>query len=254
MSQPIASLEGIADLAAIGAPGNPIDRNVLLQRAGTERLPPAADDSVRSLLLLVDPQMDFMENGSLGVPGSHADMARTIRFIHERMGAITQVWVSLDTHDPRQIFHPAWWVDRNGQPAPAFTTIKAEDVLAGRWLPTEAPEESLRYLQELERQSRKALVVWPYHCLQGTTGAAMENQLANIVYYHAVARRSPARLITKGRERLSERYGIFRPEVGAAAAQDIALLDALAGFDRVWVAGQAKSHCVPETVGRILAH
>lgn len=254
MSAPCLPLESIVDLTAIGQSQNPRNRQKLLLQAGEDRIGPASEDTIRTLLLLVDPQQDFMEDGSLGVPGSHADMARTIRFLYGCMDRISQICVSLDTHDPHQIFHPCWWVDPLGRHAPAFTTIHAADVMDGHWLPVFEPERSLRYVQALERESRKELVVWPYHCLQGTTGAAMENQLANLVYYHAVARQAPALKIAKGMEPLTEMYGIFQPEFEPSSSVNTALLDELAQYDRILVAGQAKSHCVMASVEQFLVH
>ncbi len=47
---------------------------------------PAADDHERSLLLLVDPQVDFVhEDGALSVPGAVADTQRTIEWLFNRL-------------------------------------------------------------------------------------------------------------------------------------------------------------------------
>lgn len=254
MSNPRTPLEQISDLNAIGRPQNLVSRHELLLKASGEQMAPSADDPVRTLFLLVDPQQDFMEDGSLAVPGAYADTERTIRFLYENMARITRIFVSLDVHDPFQIFHPCWWVDPDGRPAPPFTTIHSADVSSGRWHPVQEPGRSLAYVQALERQGSKALTIWPYHCLQGTTGAAIENQLANMLYFHTIARRSPTRKIVKGLDPLTEMYGIFRPEVGPLGEAGLALLKELAHYDRILVAGQAKSHCVLESVEQILIH
>jgi len=252
MRQTRTPLEKIVELKAIASPDNPIDRDALLRLAWDEPVKPAGEDRFRTLLLLVDPQMDFMEGGSLGVPGSIADAARTIHLIDRHLEAITKIMVSLDTHDPFQIFHPCWWTDRDGHNPPPFTTMTAEDVDSGRWLPVIYPEQSRAYVRALEENGRQNLVIWPYHCLQGTAGCAMENQLANMIYFHSVARRTVVHKVVKGQDSLSEMYGIVRPENDDGSETNEALLQELSQYDRILVAGQAKSHCVLETLRQIL--
>lgn len=254
MNKDYIPLENIVELAAIGRADNPLPRHEILLRAAAINLPSAVEDKEKVALLLVDPQQDFMEQGSLGVPGSHADMARTINFIYQHLNKISQIFISLDHHDPYQIFHPCWWTDAAGGPVSPYTVIRAQDVAAGRWLAVYEPERSLQYVEALEREARKELVVWPYHCLQATTGAAMENQLANMVYFHAVARQSPPVRVQKGFDPLTEMYGIFGPEVGPASSINQQLLNQLAAYDRILVAGQAKSHCVLASIEQFTRH
>lgn len=49
-------------------------------------------------LLIVDPQMDFHEGGSLAVPGATADAERIARFITDHSDDIDELVVTLDTH------------------------------------------------------------------------------------------------------------------------------------------------------------
>ncbi|CAM9858424.1 unnamed protein product, partial [Laminaria digitata] len=49
-------------------------------------------------LLVVDPQMDFHEGGSLGVPGASADAARIARLIVDHSDEIDELVVTLDSH------------------------------------------------------------------------------------------------------------------------------------------------------------
>ena len=254
MNKNYTPLESIVEFAAIGRVDNPLPRHEILLKAAEMNLPSAIEDEEKTALLLVDPQQDFMEQGSLGVPGSHADMARTIRFIYRNLHRISRIFISFDHHDPYHIFHPCWWTDAEGKPVMPYTVIRAEDVAVGRWVPVFEPERSLPYVEELEGKARKELVSWTYHCFQGTTGAAMENQLANIVYYHAVARQSPPVRTQKGSDPLSEMYGIFQPEVGPESNINAQLLNQLAAYDRILVAGEAKSHCVLASVEQFVSY
>jgi len=62
----------------------------------------------------------------------------------------------------------------------------------------------------------------------------------------------------QGRNALTENYSVLRPEVGNDAggrtieAANLALVDHLLSFDRVIVAGEAKSHCVAWTIDDLL--
>ena len=49
-------------------------------------------------LLVVDPQMDFHEGGSLAVPGASADAARIARLVVDHSDDIDEVIVTLDSH------------------------------------------------------------------------------------------------------------------------------------------------------------
>ncbi len=247
------SLQEICDLSAIGRQENPINLDRLLRHSHWEPVKPARDDKVKTMLLVVDPQMDFMEGRSLGVPGSIKDMERTIRFLYRHMESITKIVVSLDNHHPFQIFHPCWWVDRDGSPPEPFTVITRQTLEEDRFKPVLYQKESVAYVSSLEENGRPPLVIWPYHCIQGTVGSAIENQLANLVFFHSTARRTQVHTVVKGMDPLSEMYGIIRPEQDDGSAIDWSLLHRLARYDRIYVAGQAKSHCVLESIRQILA-
>lgn len=49
-------------------------------------------------LLVVDPQLDFHEGGSLAVPGATADSERTAKFIAKHSEIIDELIITLDSH------------------------------------------------------------------------------------------------------------------------------------------------------------
>ncbi len=228
--------------------------NQILSQAMAENILPAGQDAVKTLFLAIDMQNDFMENGALAVPGSHQDVFNAGRFLYENMEKITHIAVSLDTHQPQQIFHPVWWVDKNGDHPAPFAIISADDVRNGTWKAVRNQEESLEYVSNLEKNSRKALCIWPYHCIEGTFGAALETQFAHLVYFHSVARNAVTERLVKGKDPLSEMYGIIKPEYDLAGYYNHEFLTKLETYDRIIIAGEAKSHCVLESVDQILEH
>jgi len=228
--------------------------NQLLALATEEIIPAAEHDKSKTLFLAIDMQNDFMELGELGVPGSHQDVLRAASFLYDHMDRITQVAVSLDTHQPQQIFHPGWWHDESGQNPAPFTIITEEDVRSGKWRAVRHPEESLAYVSHLAQHSKKELCIWPYHCLEGSFGAALEGQFANMVYFHSVVRQSPPIRIVKGKDPLTEMYGIIKPEFGPGDEAQLAFLENLRAYERIFIAGEAKSHCVLESLRQILEY
>lgn len=224
----------------------------LLIAANAEQLLPAVDDLHSALLILIDFQQDFMPGGSLGVPGADEDVKRITKWMYDNMQKITQTVISIDTHNPFQIFHPCWWEDQSGKNPDPFTAITVADLDSGKYRAVIRPNHSRAYVEALGKSNKKALVIWPYHCLQGTQGAALDPQISSMVYFHSVARKVKAVRIVKGFDPDTEMYGIIKPEWDPKSFINLELLNKLEKFDRIVIAGEAKSHCVLESIAQML--
>lgn len=225
----------------------------------TAGLRAAHEDQRRTILLLVDAQVDFVHtDGALSVPGAVDDTRRTIEWLFAHTPAITAIAASLDSHIPTQIFFPPWWANADGDHPAPYTPISADDVEQGRWRPLFEPEWSRSYVRRLEENARKTLMIWPYHTLIGTPGHTLTPALYEAVAYHAAARQSQPAFLTKGTIAKTEYYSLLEPEVKVPDHPEGDLktdfLHYLASYDRVYVAGQAKSHCVLETVGSVMRY
>jgi nicotinamidase-related amidase len=220
---------------------------------------PAAEDRERIAAFGIDVQVAFCHpDASLFVPGAVEDTRRAVEWIYRNLPRITALHLSLDTHSVFQIFHPSWWVDADGAPAPPFTQVSAADVRAGRWRATAHARESEAYVRALEASGKYTLTVWPYHALLGGASHALMPALMEAAVFHAVARAQPTRFETKGAAALTENYSVIAPEVTQLGERSVgavnrALLDALDRYDRVYVFGQAKSHCVLATLRDLAA-
>jgi nicotinamidase/pyrazinamidase len=222
-------------------------------------LPPASADELRTILLLVDPQVDFIHtNGSLSVPGAIDDTRRTIEWIVRNAEHITAIAASLDSHTPTQIFYPTWWIDSAGNHPEPFTIIAAEDVEREHWRPVFDPRWSLHYVHALETKSKKELMIWPYHTMIGTPGHSITPALYETIAYHSAARHSQPSFLTKGSIPKTEHYSLLEPEVKVhdhpQGSLNLSFLQMLNDYDRIYVAGQAKSHCVLETITSAVRH
>jgi nicotinamidase-related amidase len=239
-------------------------------------LAPAAEDSFRICLLAVDVQNTFcipaFELFVAGRSGTAAvdDNRRLCEFVYRNLGAITQIFPSLDTHHAMQMFHAIWLVDAHGNHPAPFTLVSAEDVETGRWRMNNAVAEALgidvdyakrhlaHYTRRLGERGKYDLTVWPYHAMFGGIGHALVSAFEEAVFFHGVARYSRPEFQVKGDNPLTEHYSMLGPEVtegpdgDSLGARNTGLIETLLTFDAVVVAGQAKSHCLAWTIDDLL--
>jgi nicotinamidase-related amidase len=239
-------------------------------------LRPAADDSFRVALLLVDVQNTFCIPGFElfvgGRSGSGAvdDNRRLCEFLYRNLDAVTAIFPTLDTHQATQIFHALWLVDADGDPPPPYTLVTVDDVERGVWrfnpdagrtlgIEPEDGERQLRhYVRRLAEGGKYALTIWPYHAMLGGIGHALVASVEEAVFFHNVARQSQADFLVKGSIPRTEHYSVIGPEVTDGpdgepiASRNDDLVERLLSFDAVVIAGQAKSHCVAWTIDDLL--
>lgn len=253
--------------------------------AAEHAIPPAADDRPRLCLLLIDLQNTFCIPGHelfvAGRSGTGAvdDNRRLCAFVYRNLGAITAIRATLDTHTAHQIFHPAFWVDEAGRHPAPLTAISVADVESGRWRvdrkvadplwPRVAPHRdapaadeldayALHYVKSLAAAGKYELMIWPYHAMLGGIGHALVSAVHEAMFFHSLARTSPVHHEVKGGRALTEHYSALGPEVThdhrgrRLAPAGEAFLEALLDYDRIAVAGQAKSHCLAWTIEDLL--
>ena len=237
-----------------------------MKAGGVARLTPAKDDNQKVAVILVDYQYDFVHpDGSLYVPGSLEDIQRFLKnWFYPNANQITTIYTTQDTHVPLQIFFPSWWQkprmsesDPIIHPNP-YTAITVEDVEQNQWVPIIESVWSNKYLHILRNQAKKDLMIWPYHTIEGTLGHMLLPPISEAIAWHSAGRYRDPVSIVKGRTIRTEYYGAFGAEVNDPkdpnSSLNTALLDAIMKHDLVYIAGQAKSHCVLETVKQLFSH
>ncbi len=221
---------------------------------------PSAEDTFRVALFGIDVQIGFCSPGaSLFVPGAVEDNQRALSFLYRNLDKITGLHFSMDTHRVFQIFHPAFWLDRDGKHPAPLTLIFYEDVRAGNYTPVAHPRECLEYTKQLEQNGKYVLTIWPYHTLLGGVSHALVPSVMEASIFHAIARRHQTHFETKGTHAMTENYSVLSPEVKELGGQAVGAFNApffkmLMDYDRIYVFGQAKSHCVLSTLRDIEAH
>ncbi|HOX96601.1 MAG TPA: hypothetical protein PLI45_04450 [Candidatus Woesebacteria bacterium] len=236
------------------------------------KLPNFTKDKMKVMLLLVDAQIGFIEPGRpLAVPGAVADTQRTIEWIYRNVENLTYIAASLDSHLPLQIFFPSWWIDTStGELVNSFnfTLVTLANLKDGKVKPIfdfdyeYAPGKKMKwseyYLTTLEQNSKKTLAVWPFHTPLGAPEHALEPSLMEAIYFHSGARVSQPHFEIKGSVPQTENYSIMEPEVPYSGDKNAGInsdfLNLLQKYDLIYIAGQAKSHCVYETIVSIIRY
>lgn len=223
--------------------------------AKANSIAPSVEDKFKIALFTIDGQIDFCASGgSLFVPGAVEDTRRTVEFIYRNLARLTELHFSLDTHKAFQIFFSSFLVNnKTGEPPAPFTLVLTKDVKCGALSFVFFPHECLDYCEELERTGKYVLCVWPYHTLLGSIGHALMPALFEAAMFHAITRRKQTNFETKGMHPLTENYSVLSPEVKKVKGQVVGQFNtkffkALMANDRLYIAGQASSHCVKTTI------
>ena len=229
-------------------------------------------------LLIIDPQNDFcdlpdnwlpayskpaelpdaVQAPVLPVAGAHHDMLRLSAWIEAHSASLSQITVTLDSHQSYDIAHPAFWQQRNGSAVTPFTQITAAQVRAGDFAPRNAAERerTLAYLDQLEAQGSYTLMVWPMHCEIGSWGHGVHAAVLKAYRQWEESQLRAAHHIFKGMNPWTEHYSAIRAEVPDAqdpeTGLNTTLLQRLAQTDTLVIAGEASSHCVRATTEHIV--
>jgi len=171
---------------------------------------------------------------------------------------LSDITLTLDSHQHLDIGHPTFWQDAAGAAISPFTQISAADVRAGRYQPrlVQALPRVLAYLDALEAAGRYNHMVWPLHCEIGTWGHNIHHDLRMACNRWEEERIGVVGKVSKGTNVWTEHYSAIMAEVPDPADADTqlnkALIAQLQAADRVFIAGEAGSHCVKATTEHIV--
>jgi nicotinamidase/pyrazinamidase len=229
-----------------------------------------------------------IDAGSLFVPGAQEDMERLGTFIEEyghRLGALL---FTLDQHHNLDIAHGLWFADENGDPAPPITLMDwdpAKGVFIGTLAPdfTQTREFRVRkmgkipwtanipeaqgkamsyaeytawYIEKLKSSGRYGHTIWPAHCLIGTPGAAVYPTVMQAANAWTEKYARTIQWVAKGTNPFAEHFSGVKAEVALpndpGTQVNAQFIQTLMTYDRIFLAGEALSHCVANT-GRDIA-
>ncbi len=205
--------------------------------------------------LIIDPQQDFASpNGALFVSGADDDMRRLARMVDRLGDRVDDYHVTLDSHRIVDIAHPIWWKNSAGENPQPFTIITLADLDAGRWT-TANPgffRRSREYVKALEAGGRYPLCIWPEHCLIGSAGHNVAPELLAALNRWERQVYGLLDFVTKGSNIWTEHYSAVKADVpdpeDPSTQINKSLIKTLMEADLVFIAGEALSHCVANTV------
>jgi nicotinamidase-related amidase len=244
--------------------------------ARQHKLQPASRDRLKISLLLVDvqntfciPDFELYVGGTSGT-GAVDDNRRLCDFIYRNLNVISEVCLTMDTHQVIQIFHSIFLVNDNGEHPAPYTLITPEDIENGIWKFNRELSASLQvdedygqeylvhYTRKLTEGGKYDLTIWPYHAMLGGIGHALVSAVEETVFFHSTARLSQPDFQVSGSNPFTESYSALSAEVleGPTGEQiedkNIEFTRKLLDFDALIIAGQAKSHCVAWTIEDLL--
>ena len=244
--------------------------------ASQNGLQPVSADSIKTWLMLIDvqntfciPEFELYVGGRSG-RGAVDDNVRLCEFIYRNLGNITHVTATMDTHTTMQVFHAIFFVDKDGNHPAPYTDIHAAELRDGKWMfnnalssqfgiaPEYGQQMMIHYAEELEKKSKFALTIWPYHAMLGGIGHALVSSVEEAIFFHSIARIAQPELEIKGDKPFTENYSVVGPEVLTGPMGEMLgthnqkFIEQLQQYDRLIIAGQAKSHCVAWTVSDLL--
>lgn len=200
-------------------------------------------------LLAIDFQNDFvLPTGALSVKGAVDDAKRVAKFLAQNGDKLDTLIFTLDSHRTIDISHPCWWLKPDGTHIDPLTPISYQQLLDGVYTPAFAPGWSLQYVKKLEDEGEFGHFIWPYHCLIGSEGHAIVKEIHNEINLWESKYRKPVTFVTKGDNPYTEHFGAFRANVEMAEDPKTqinqALLKTLITHNNVFLVGEARSHCV----------
>ena len=218
-------------------------------------------------LLIIDPQNDFCDlpaeslpSGfapSLPVTGAHQDMLRVAQLIREGGAGLTQISVTLDAHHRYDIAYQTFWRTGDGGAVAPFTQISAQQLREGAFVPAAAGAlpRAQHYLDALESAGRYQLMVWPVHCEIGSWGQNIHGAVRAAYNAWEAAQLQVVAKLSKGSNPWTEHYSAVMAEVpdpqDPATQLNIPFLDSLVSADRIYICGEAGSHCVKASTEHI---
>jgi len=229
-------------------------------------------------LLIIDPQNDFcwpgmkrpkdvlipkdilipkdvIMPGSLFVPGADMDMVHLAAMVTRLKDKLDDIHVTLDSHHYVDIAHPVFWVNSKGQHPDDydFPIMTKDDVVNGLWRTTYPPyqKRALAYVTALEANGRYPLCIWPPHCRIATFGYAVTPVLSDVLLEWEKDF-AMVDYVTKGSNLWTEHYSAVMADVpdpeDPGTQLNMGLIETLQKADILLLAGEAKSHCLANTV------
>lgn len=215
----------------------------------------------RTLVLIIDAQNSFCDpKGSLFVPGADADCLRAASWMRANLDHIDAITATMDSHHNHAIFFQNWHVGKNGDSPPLFFQMTLKHYLDGEWTTRDPAhrERTIYTLRGLEDRGRQVCTIWPKHCIVGGEGWSIQPHIFNALSEWEERSGRIVSKVTKGTNPYTEHYSPFGAEVpytdDPSTQLALDLITNIDRYDRIYVIGEALSHCVANGVRDLLQY
>ena len=198
-----------------------------------------------SLLLIIDPQFDFVDkSGKMYVEGADTAVDNIVQFLVKNRDCFKDIVITQDTH---QRFHISsqWFWDDKVKPG---TIITKEDIKSAKYIPI-ATREEIDYDLMFEGIDKYGpITIWPNHCLEGTKGASIPLSLMREVNSWGVLKRRSYIIQKKGDIPVLESFSALTEEniFGTKTFWRNQK------YDKIYICGFCKDYCVAYTVADMI--
>ncbi|NOQ37043.1 MAG: hypothetical protein GQ569_14320 [Methylococcaceae bacterium] len=241
-------------------------------------------------LVIIDPQNSFcnvvpeadqqrLHDGELCVAGGWDDMVRVGKLVTRLGNKLSDIKITMDSHQRLHIANPDWFCDCNGKHPAPFTLMRAENnSIIGSVLRVDANgqpviengapvfddvgefrtvkqgmfKRSYEYLAELSANNRYPHCLWPPHCQIGTAGHNIVAPLYEALDKWCADFAGTIDITTKGSNPWVEHFSAVRAEVADPNDPNSQLntefIQTLMEADEILLSGEARSHCLANTV------
>jgi len=197
----------------------------------------------QKILIIVDPQNDFIEGGSLAVEGAEKAMKNLAKHLKLHGEEYGKIFVSLDTHNPTNLGFKMNWE------GPGM-----DSVIPGKLFPVQLVKEGkiwprFKYTRDSDISDilkQPDFMCWPPHCIKGTPGHDIYPELQEALH----ELQGKVTFLTKGESDSRDNYSIFHyGDRGLTRyGLDFTLWDKKYDNPDIYIAGLALDYCVFETV------
>lgn len=197
----------------------------------------------KKILIIVDPQNDFIEGGSLAVEGARKAMNNLTKHLQARGDEYDHIYVSLDTHNPTSLAFKMNWLGPGLDNVITGSRFPVDDIKSGRIYPR------FKYTRDQDVAAvlkQPNFVVWPPHCIKGTPGHNIYEPLET----ELIKLKDKVTFLTKGNEDAWHNYSVFSygDHRLTQYGENFDLWDKRYDNPDIYIAGLALDYCVFETV------
>ena len=225
-----------------------------------------------NLLIGIDFERDFTEDGRLPVKGTYDDLTRfclrLLRGTYEEH--YTHLMFSIDGHPPHTIHSDSWWEDEAGNPPnvhPVPMQMELQDAArrlfrglfpdgtpTGKYFrPTVMRKYTTEeYAPHLQKTGQGNIWVFADHCHLGTDGVCLPPLLVEVIEFVCAARKIQPIFVHKGHIAQTDWFGAFEPCMPIPShpqgGLQTTLLDVIRDCQTTDIGGEADDFCVANTM------